>query len=460
MNHTSTAKSNTQVSLPSRVTHPNGTSQAGTIAPPVQPPSFDGNCLLLYASVKWHRDREHKPHYSDKRPRPNAPGPQREARAARVRRELGIPDHATSGATTTPGPLSQLRDWVGGLVASQEAPPTAPPTGCVFILDCPEQRRPTAPGIPLAFSVDRYVKALGHLYAPEHIHRVPVDGCEWVYTQNLVKSGPNGVMFLAQPYREGVVGVHQARAIEALRRYFDAIGQPYRVLPFPINWANIDHERLPDGTRLLVMTNVIDSFVLSSEARTALIEAYGMPEHVLIPVSHIAADLATPSTGTDQDSRCYDDDLSRKFLWSATGKLWALFRAKCYGGVVYMNTLTETALSFGSMGAVLQHLGIGQIPINNDDDAARLPANSVSRGDTVVLPQPVSAALMKRFGDARIKVVVPEPGQELGNIDHRKMSLFALHCVAAQRDDQVPAEPASDVDADTRDGEEAKRSEL
>lgn len=459
MNHTSSTRAS-KVHTPHKITTSPVAGNAGTIAPPVQSPSFDGTWHLLYMGFKWLQDGKHKPHYSDKRPRPNVPGPQRDARAARVRRELGIPDHATSGATTTPSTLSQLRGWVGGLVAAQEAPTTAPATGCVFILDCPEHRRPKAPGIAPAFSVDRYVKALGHLYAPEQIHRVPVDGCDWVYTQNLVKSGPNGVMFLAQPYRTGAAGVHQAKAIEALRRYFDAIGQPYQVLPFPINWANVDHERLPDGTGLLVMTNVVDMFELSGEANAALIEAYGKPDHVLMPVSHAAADLATPSTGTGKDERCYDDDLSRKFLWSATGKLWAMFRAKCYGGVAYMHMPTETVRAFDSMGAVLQHLGIGQIPINNDDDAARLPANSVSRGDTVVLPQPVSDALMKRFEHARINAVVPEPGQELGNMDHRQMSLFAIHCVVAQRDDLVPTGPATGVDADAQDGEETKRSEL
>lgn len=416
---------------------------AGTVTPSVQPPSFEGTCQLLYVGLKWYLDSKHKPRYSETRPRLNVDGPQHDAHAARVRRKLGIPDHATSGAAAHGNTLAQLRDWIGTLFTSGPVP-QKPLPGCVFILDCPQHGLPRDP----AFSVDRYVKALGALYEPEHIHKVPVDSCNWVYTQNVVKAGPRGVMLMGQPFRESISKVLDA-ASTALRRYFDANGHPYRVLPHAINWANVESVRLPDGTRLLVLTDIEEDCRMTPEAQEALVEAYDHPEHVLFLSMSRGADKAEPQTGSLRDDMCYDGDLGLKPLTNAAGKVWALVRERCYTAVAYACTTAGTLIRFKSIGEALTHLNIGLISIP-DEDAQQIPANAVSRGDIAVFPRRVSEDLRKRISNAGIKAIFPQPGEELGNVDPRNSSLFAVHCIGAQRDDA-----AADTIGVTPDGDEA-----
>jgi hypothetical protein len=444
MNHTSTGRTNASKApnLPA-IKRTDTADLAGTVTPSVPAPSFDGTLELLHVGLKWYLDGKYKPHYRDTRPRPNAPGPRRDTRATRVRRQLGIPDHTTSGAAAHGSTLAQLRDWIGHLFTSGTVP-QEPLPGCVFILDCPKRERPHDP----AFSLDRYVKALGALYEPEHIHKVPIEHCNWLYTQNVVKPGPGGVMLLGQPFHESIRKSLDATST-ALRTYFDANGHPYRVLPHAINWANVESVRLPDGTRLLVLTDIEEDCRMTPEAKDALVEAYDYPEHVLLLSMSREADKARPLTGTFQDDLCYDADLAFKPLTNAVGQVWALVRERCFTAVAYTDTTTGTTIRFQSIGEALTHLEIGVIPIP-DEDAQQIPANSVSRGDITVFPQRVSEGLRKQISDAGIKAMFPEPGEELGNVDPRKWSLFAIHCMCAQRDDPAPATIGLTPDSDKK----------
>lgn len=328
------------------------------------------------------------------------------------------------------------------------------PGGTVYILDCPQHERRPEP----AFDVDLYVKALGQLYQSDRIVRVPVADCGWSFAQNVVKAGPNGTMILGQPYRKGWSGRYQQIAIDALKAHFETIGQPYVQLPHAINFANVEWFRLPDGERVLVLTDVHPDDVLWKDTVEALIEAYGTPQHLLRPSMRRDAAKVSPGTGTYTDDMCYDPDLAWKPLDGNPKKTWALVHEQCYLGAAYRNLHTGEARTFSTMTASLEHLTVGVIP-SGLRDAARLVMNSVAHGMRLLLPRAVSKALMHKLSQTGYEVLVPEPGQELGNTDPRVDNLFAVHCVVAQTEDpETPApEPAPE---DKPEGKPADKSEL
>lgn len=394
MNHTSTATSKAyfaQQRIP---------DASGTVAPSVQAPCFDGHCQLLYVGLKLFLDHKYnKPRYSDNRPRPNVPGPWRDARVARVRRELGIPDHVTSGATMHGSSLRQLQAWVGDLMqtASQFLPawpagttePIRPASGVlVFDYDFGDK------GLnPPGHTRGSLFKALQQIYPVDLIHFVALDpACEYPFPRNLAGKGPDGVMLLADDPNDEPRRWDCAR--EALIEGFKQLNVPYRVVPFDINFADVTWEGeaifFVNGEKqqgLLFISNAVDLHHYEQ-----IRQAFGAPPYTVY--ANTNKDWRTmPRTAWGQ-SGSYDKDLgcSPVMTDAKNGRSTVVIYEACFddGAALNLQPDGQSLYKTRTLSGMMDYLGIGVIPGNKDDHQRMVPNLIISSYEPgkALLPDP------------------------------------------------------------------------
>jgi len=443
MNHTSTARTHTNkastIACSDKAVQ---AVQAGTAAPLVQTPSLEGTCQLLYLGLKWHMDGKYRPRYRDSRPRPNAPGSQRDTRATLVRRKLGIPDHATSGAATHGGTLSQLRDWVGDLAqtASHYLPawpagstePAEPANGVlVFDYDFANE------GLdPPGHTRGKLFTALQQIYPVDEIHFVALDpSCEYAYPRNLAGAGPDGVMRLADDPNDEPRRWDCAR--EALIAGLKQLNIAYTVVPFNINFADVTWEGKAifyvNGEKkqgLLFISNAIDL-----DHYEQIRQAFGAPPFTVY--ANTDKNPRTMPRSAGGQPGCYDADLGRSAVMTdaKNERSSVVIHEPCFDDGAALNlqrdgrSLHKTATLSGMMA----YLGISVIQANKDDHQRLVPNLIVSSHapDKVLLPDPDTGKATRhqlRTKAGRTAV----SGKELLGHAGATEPPFATHCMTLE----------------------------
>ena len=379
-------------------------------------------------------------------PRPTRPpknnGRDRTAHASHVRRQLGIPDHATSGAATSGATLRQLRTWVGDAAQAAcryllswpaEAADSTEPASGVIVFD---HDFATEDLDPPGHTRGSLFKALQQIYPVDDIHFVALDpSCEYAYPRNLAGPGPDGVMRLADDPNDEPRRWDCARA--ALIEGFKQLNIAHRVVPFNINFADVTWEGdaifYMNGEKkqgLLFISNAIDL-----DDYEQIRQAFGAPPYTVY--ANTNKDGRTmPRTASGQPG-CYDADLGRSAVMTDAKhqRSTVVIYEPCFddGAALNLRPDGRSLHKTRSLSEMMDFLGIGVIAGNKNDHARMVPNLIVSsyQPDKVLLPDPDTSKAMRhqlRTKAGRTAVF----GEELLGHPGVTAPPFAAHCMTLE----------------------------
>lgn len=334
--------------------------------------------------------------YRDPRPTPPPKnnGRDREAHASYVRRQLGIPEHATSAAVYKSTTMRQLQAWLGDLtrVATQylwpEPPGPAAQGVVVFDYDFGKD------GLnPPGHTRGSLLAALKKIYPVDMIHFVALDpACEYPFPRNLGGPGPDGVMRLADDPHDEPRRWDCAR--DALIAGFKQLNIAYRVVPFNINFADVTWEGeaifYVNGEKkqgLLFISNAIDL-----DHYEQIRQAFGAPPYTVYANTD-KNPRTMPRTASGQPG-CYDKDLGLSAVMTdaKNARSTVVIHEPCFddGAALNLQPDGRTLHKTRTLSEMMEYLGIGVVPGNKDDHERMVPNLIVSSyaPDKVLLPDP------------------------------------------------------------------------
>lgn len=377
--------------------------------------------------------------YRDPRPtpRPKNNGRDREAHARHVRRQLGIPEHATSQAVYKSTTMRQLQAWANGLAqaATQylwpEPPGLAAQGVVVFDHDFGND------GLnPPGHTRGSLLNALKKIYPVDVIHFVALDpACEYPFPRNLAGNAPDGVMLLADDPNDEPRRWDCAR--EALIEGFKQLNVPYRVVPFNINFADVTWEGeaifFVNGEKqqgLLFISNAHDL-----QHYEQIRQAFGAPPYTVY--ANTNKDQRTmPRTPAGQPG-CYDADLGRSAVMTdaKNERSTVAIHEPCFddGAALNLQPDGRSLHKTRTLSEMMDYLGIGVVSVDENDHLRMVPNLIVSsyEPDKVLLPDPDTSKTMRH--QLRTKAGrMPVFGEELLGHPGVTEPPFATHCTTLE----------------------------
>jgi len=377
--------------------------------------------------------------YRDPRPTPlpKNNGRDREAHARHVRRQLGIPEHATSQAVYKSTTMKQLQAWAKGLAQAAAhylwpEPPGPAAQGVVLFDHDFGQDGLNPPG----HTRGSLLNALKKLYPVDVIHFVALDpACQYPFPRNLAGKAPDGVMLLADDPNDEPRRWDCAR--EALIEGFKQLNVAFRVVPFNINFADVTWEGeaifFVNGEKqqgLLFISNAHDL-----NHYEQIRQAFGAPPYTVY--ANTDKNPRTMPRSAAGQPGCYDADLGRSAVMTdaKNERSTVVIHEPCFddGAVLNLQPDGRYLHKTRSLSEMMEHLGIGVIQGSKDDHQRMVPNLIVSsyEPDKVLLPDPDTSKGMRhqlRTKAARTPVV----GEAL--LGHAGVTEppFAIHCTTLE----------------------------